>query len=266
MKIGFIGGGNMAEAIIAGMAKESFIPSDIYVSEIKEERLSYLKDKFNINEAGEDFFETVSIVVLAVKPQVLFDLMEDIKDDINEKHLVVSIVAGIPSEKICKKLSTGHVIRAMPNTPSLIGKGVTVLCQSSDEITSDKIEAVENIFGSVGCFKWIDEDYFDAVSAISGCGPAYVYRFIEAMTDSAVSLGVQRELAQSLVVDTIIGGSSMVKETGEHPRVLLDKVTSPGGTTIQGLQAMEKEGFSSAVDEGIKKAYARSIDLSRGGE
>ena len=266
MKVGFIGGGNMAEAIIAGMVKESFSPSDIYVSEINEERLNYMKDRFNIEVAGADFFETVDIVFLAVKPQVLFDLMEDIKDEITENHLVVSIVAGIPSEKICKKLSTGHVVRAMPNTPSLIGKGVTVLCQSSEDIVDEQIEAVERIFGSVGSFKWIDEDYFDAVSAISGSGPAYVYRFIEAMTDSALSLGVPRALAQSLVVDTIIGGSGMVKETGEHPRVLSDKVTSPGGTTIQGLQAMEKEGFSSAVSEGIKKAYARSIELSRGGE
>ena len=138
MKVGFIGGGNMAEAIIAGMVKESFSPSDIYVSEINEERLNYMKDRFNIEVAGADFFETVDIVFLAVKPQVLFDLMEDIKDEITENHLVVSIVAGIPSEKICKKLSTGHVVRAMPNTPSLIGKGVTVLCQSSEDIVDEQ--------------------------------------------------------------------------------------------------------------------------------
>lgn len=266
MRVGFIGGGNMSEAIISGMVKESFLPSEIYVSEIKKDRLSYLQNKFNINSAGEDFFKTVELVILAVKPQVLLDLMEDIKDDINEKHLVVSIVAGIHSEKICKKLSTGHVIRAMPNTPSLIGKGVTVLCQSSDEISAERIAAVEKIFSSIGCYKWIEEDCFDAVSAISGSGPAYVYRFIEAMTDSAVALGVSRELAQSLVVDTIIGGSAMVKEADKHPRVLSDKVTSPGGTTIQGLQAMEKAGFSTAINEGIKKAYERSIDLSRVGE
>ena len=266
MKIGFIGGGNIAEAIIAGMVKESFLPSEIYVSEIKKDRLSYLQNKFNISSAEEDFFKMVELIILAVKPQVLFGLMEDIKDNINEKHLVISIAAGIPLEKICKKLSTGHVIRAMPNTPSLIGKGVTVLCKSSDEISHKRISTVEKIFSSTGCYKWIEEDYFDVVTAISASGPAYVYHFIEAMTNSAVALGVPRELAQSLIVDTIIGGSVMVKETGEHPRALSDKVNSPGGMTIQGLQAMEKAGFSTAIDEGIKKAYERSIDILRRGE
>lgn len=266
MKVGFIGGGNMAEAIIAGMVKNSFLPSDIYVSEIRKERTDYLKEKFSINGANDDFFEVVDIVVLAVKPQVLFDLLEDIKDDVVEKHLVISIVAGIPTEKICKKLSTGHVVRAMPNTPSLVGKGMTVLCQSSDGINDEKIEAVNSIFESVGQYKWIDEDYFDGVTAISGSGPAYVYRFIETMIDSAVGLGLPRDLARALVVETVLGAATMVEKTGEHPRVLSDKVTSPGGTTIHGLLEMEKEGFSNAVNEGIKKAYTRSIELSRGVE
>lgn len=262
MKIGFIGGGIMAEAMIAGIIRESFLPTEIYLSEIKKDRLIYLQNKFNINSAREDFFETVDLVILAVKPQVLFSLIEDIKDDINEKHLIISIVAGIPLDKICKKLSTGHVVRAMPNISSLIGEGVTVLCKSSDEISENRIAIVEKIFNSIGNYKWIKEDCFDAASVISSSGPAYVYRFIEAMTDSAVALGLSRELAQSLVIDTITGGSSMVKKTGEHPRILSDKVASSGGITIQGLQAMEKAGFSTALDEGIKKAYERSVELS----
>lgn len=264
--VGFIGGGNIAEGIFSGMLKKGFQKDSIKVLEVKEERCTFLKKCYGFDINLESFFQEVDVVVLAVKPQIVMDVLEDIKDEIGENHLVISVVAGLSSEKICKKLSTSQVVRAMPNTPSLIGQGITALTKGSDEISQEKISLVEEIFSSVGTFLWTEEAYFNGITALSGSGPAYVYKFIEALEDAGVLIGLPRPLAKDLALKTILGSTLMVEESDKNTKELSDQVTSPGGTTINGLSALERAGFSKAVERAVEKAYERSLELVNGGD
>ena len=264
MRIGFIGSGNMAEAIIAGMLKSDFLADDIFILDVNQERIDYMIDKYKVcSISSDDFFEKAEVLVLAVKPQIISKVLTDYKNNINKEHLIISIAAGTTIDKIGSSTMTKKIVRVMPNTPALISMGISALAYKSNLITAEDKMNVEMIMKSIGEFVWLDESQMDAVTAVSGSGPAYVYRFVDAMIDSGVLIGLNRDLARKLVVETVLGSTMMLKLSEMSPKELESQVTSPGGTTIHGLVAMEKHNFSSSIKEGVKSAFNRAIELGK---
>lgn len=264
MRIGFIGSGNMAEAIIAGMIKSDFTASDILILDINQERIDLMVEKHKVSSIDIDsFFLEADIIVLAVKPQIIEKVLTTYKNHIRKNHLLISIAAGIKIDKISSLSSSEKIVRVMPNTPALISKGISALTFKSKQISENDKNQVESIMKSIGEFVWLDENQMDAVTALSGSGPAYVYRFIDAMIDSGVLIGLNRDLARKLVVETVLGSTMMLKTSKMSPKELESQVTSPGGTTIHGLVSMEKNNFSPSIKEGIKAAYERAIELGK---
>ncbi len=262
MKIGFIGSGNMAEAIISGMIDKDFLSENIYILDVNKEKINYMTNRYKvISSKLEDFFSNTEILILAVKPQIVSKVLLTYKDLIKKEHLLISIAAGITIENIAKLTCTEKIIRVMPNTPALISMGISAITYESKEINENDKKIVEKIMESIGEYVWVDEKQMSAITALSGSGPAYVYRFIDALIDSGVLVGLSRELARKLVVETVLGSTMLLKETDKSPKELENQVTSPGGTTIHGLVSMEKNNFSSSIREGVKSAYLRAIEL-----
>lgn len=264
MKIGFIGSGNMAEAIISGMIKSNFSNSDIFILDVNLDRIKYMLEKYNVSttEAGK-FFEETDIIVLAVKPQIIDKVLSSYKNYIKKEHLLISIAAGITIDKILSLSPSEKIVRVMPNAPALISMGISALTYKSKLITDNEKKQVESLMKSIGEFVWLEENQMDAVTALSGSGPAYVYRFIDAMIDSGVLIGLNRDLARKLVLETVLGSTMMLKYSELSPKELESQVTSPGGTTIHGLVSLEKNNFSPSIKEGIKAAYERSVELGK---
>ena len=253
----------MAEAILSGMIAGGFAPEDLLVRDIDVQKLAILEERYGVRAVADDsFFEDAGAIVLAVKPQVMAGILEESRERIRKDHLLISIAAGITLQDLKKHVATERIVRVMPNTPALIKKGVSALC-SLRPLEEGEKELVEGIFSSVGEFLWLDEGQFNGVTALSGSGPAYVYRFADALIDSGVLIGLPRDLARKLVVETLIGSAEMIRTTGESPKELEAKVTSPGGTTIHGLMAMEQGGFSSAVKDGVRAAWKRAAELGQ---
>ena len=262
-KIGFIGGGKMAEALIKGIIHSQFADSgQIITVEPVAERRQELIDLYKINVAeNAQAVADCGIVILAVKPQVIGSVLDGLKDVTNENHLIISIVAGIPLSFIEDKLSeNSRVVRVMPNTPALVLEGASAL-SGGTAVTPDDIEMCRNIFSVVGKCVTVDEKYLDAVTGLSGSGPAYVFLFLEALIDGGVKVGLAREDAELLPMQTVLGSVRLAMETGDHPAVLRAMVTSPGGTTIAGLHKLEKEGFRAAVMSCVEEATGRSKEL-----
>ena len=262
MKIGFIGAGNMGSAIIGGIVKNS-ISDNIIVYDKNKEGLVKLSDKFGINIA-KDNIEVVKesdILFLAIKPNILYDVIDEIKDDVNEETVIVSIVAGQSIEKIENAFGKNiKLIRVMPNTPALVGEGMSALCKNSN-VSDEDMEAVLNIFKGIGVAEEVSEYMMDAVTAVSGSSPAYVFMFIEAMADAAVMGGMPREKAYTFATQAVLGAAKMVLETRKHPGELKDMVCSPGGTTIEAVKVLEKEGFRSSVIEAMRACIDKSKSL-----
>lgn len=262
MRIGFIGSGNMAEAIIAGMIKSDFPAKDILIIDVNQERIDSMVGKYNVSSIDiNSFFLEADILVLAVKPQIIERVLTTYKKNIRKDHLLISIAAGIAIDKILSLSTSEKIVRVMPNTPALISKGISALTYKSTQISDGDKKKVESIMKSIGEFVWLEENQMNAVTALSGSGPAYVYRFIDAMIDSGVLMGLNRDLARKLVVETVLGSTMMLKSSNMSPKELEGQVTSPGGTTIHGLVSMEKNNFSPSIKEGIKAAYERAIEL-----
>lgn len=250
----------MAESIIAGITEQK--PDlEVYVYDIDENRLSTLKESYGVTVAHsiEELAKEASVLLLAVKPQVLGKVLADNKAHFTGEHLLISIAAGIALKAMESQAGEARVIRVMPNTPALIGRGASVLCTNTAQ-EADKNLATE-IFSSIGHAYWMEEKYFDAVTALSGSGPAYVYLFIEALIDAGVNQGLPRDVARKLALDTVIGSAMMVDATGKHPGELKDMVTSPGGTTIRGVETLEELGLRNAVIKAIASAAKRSKEL-----
>ena len=265
-KISFIGGGNMAEAMLRGLLKKKIIsPKQLLVSEPREERTRFLAQKYRIqvtpdNKAAVGFGE---IVFLAVKPQVIKEILQEIAGVVTSKHLVISIAAGIPIAFIASHLGKNkRIVRTMPNTPSQIGEGAIALC-GGGKATSQDVRFARELFAAVGTTVMVPETHMDAVTGLSGSGPAYIFLIIDALTEGGVKMGLPREVAQSLVLQTIIGSGRMVLETGELPGTLKDLVTSPGGTTIAGLRVLETKGVRDALINAVIAATERSRELSQ---
>lgn len=263
-KIAFIGGGNMAEAIMRGLIRGD-VGIGICVAEIMPARRDELAARFPNVRVVTDASEAAAwgdVVVLAVKPQHAAGVLDLLEQAITPKKLVISIMAGITTAKIEESLQPGcRVIRSMPNTPGLIGAGATAVCGGRKSSDSD-LELASQLFSLIGSSVCVDEKQMDAVTGLSGSGPAYVFTFIEALADAGVKNGLTREVAARLAAQTVLGAARMVVETGEHPTLLKEKVTSPGGTTIAGLHALENGGFRGTVMNAVEAACCRSRELA----
>ncbi|WP_288060451.1 pyrroline-5-carboxylate reductase [Thomasclavelia cocleata] len=255
-KIGFIGMGNMASAIAGGIIKSNFTEGNrVYAFDIDQEKLMKMNHEFNLIscESEIDLVEKVDLVVLAIKPNIVDEVIVKIKDKLDDKA-VISIVAGYDNEKFNQLLlpSTRH-LSVMPNTPALVLKGMTLL-EKENSLTVTELEFIVEMFSSIGEVLILPSYQMKAGGSISGCGPAFVYMFIEAMADGGVSLGLPRDVAYKLASQTLIGSGMMQKETAMHPGILKDQVCSPGGITIKGVEALEENGFRNAVIKAVKES------------
>lgn len=261
--IGFIGAGNMAEAMIRGLLRGSvFAPEQIIASAPREERLRELAEKYHIrtttsnrDAAGQ------AIVVLSVKPQILGRVLDEIADSIHSESLIISIAAGVPVAGIQAKLPAGtRIVRAMPNTPALVDAAATAIARGEHARESD-LDAAKEIFDAIGITVALEESQLDAVTGLSGSGPAYVFLILEALSDAGVKVGLSRRTAQLLAAQTLLGSAKLLLETNEHPGRLKDMVTSPGGTAITGLHTLEHGGVRTTLMNAVEAATRRSREL-----
>lgn len=260
MKIAFIGGGVMAEAMIKGiMGKGLATPQDIIASDVSQERLSLLNQAYSVRTTADDSqaIEGSEVVILAVKPQNLNAVIKDI-GGLAKDQVILSIVAGARIATIAKGLGHNLVVRAMPNTPAQIGEGITIWT-ASDEVSQGQKEVAQSIWEALGKEIYVgDEKYIDMATAISGSGPAYIFLIIEALTDAAVHIGWPRETAGELVVQTVLGSTRLMQATGKHPTELRNMVTSPGGTTAEGLLQLEEGGLRALLTHAVIAAYEKA--------
>ena len=264
MRISFIGGGKMAEAMIGGVIEGRLAAAkDIRVGEPLEERRSHLAERYGV-EALPSNLEAVDgadMVVLSVKPQNLPETMGELGPGLNKGHVVLSIVAGASMDTLVKGLNHSAVVRVMPNTPALIGAGMSVWTASA-EVPEEGVASSREILRTLGEELYVeDEKLVDMATALSASGPAYVFLFIESLIDAGVYLGMQRDMARKLVLQTVLGSTRLVQDTGRHPADLRDMVTSPGGTTAEALLALEQGGFRATILEAVATAYERSKAL-----
>ena len=265
-KIAFLGGGNMAEALIKGLLAAGAAKADqIFVADISSDRLEYLKKTYGIiiQKNNGETVEQSGIILLCVKPQVIDRVLEEIAPVADTSKLVISIAAGITIGRM-ERVLTGkpRVIRVMPNTPALVLAGAAGLAGGKNATGNDRALA-QSIFNSVGRSFVVDEKLMDAVTGLSGSGPAYVFEIIDALSDAGVKAGLPRELALELAAQTVYGAAKMVLETKEQPGRLRDMVTSPGGTTIEGLHALEKGKLRATLMNAVEAATARSRELGK---
>jgi pyrroline-5-carboxylate reductase len=263
-RIAFLGGGNMAEAIIKGLQREDSATS-LMVAEIVAERRTYLAKAYPGIQVVENSGQAAAwgeAVVLAVKPQQSASVLAAIRQDVDPGTLVVSIMAGVRSTSIEEVLGgETRVVRVMPNTPALVGSGATAICAGKNA-TKEDLDCVEGIFARTGMVVRVDEKQMDAVTGLSGSGPAYVFTFIEALSDAGVKNGLPRDVAARLALQTVLGAARMLAETGEHPAKLREQVTSPGGTTIAGLHVLENGRFRGTIMDAVEAATLRSKELA----
>ncbi|MCJ8312526.1 MAG: pyrroline-5-carboxylate reductase [Saccharospirillaceae bacterium] len=267
MKIGFIGAGNMAGAIIGGLVKQGFNPQDIFASNRNQEKLNNLKDSFGIQicENNQDLIAQADAIVLSVKPQGMKVLCEDIKASV-QKHnnLVISIAAGLEISCIEQWLG-GNIamIRCMPNTPSLVQTGASGLFANIQTNQTQK-DFAQQLFDAVGISVWVDSEYdIHAVTAISGSAPAYYFLFMQAMMQAGVKQGLTEQAARDLTVQSALGAAKMMKASDESAESLRKKVTSPGGTTQQAILSFEKNQLLDIVEQAMQACADKSVELSK---
>lgn len=259
--IGFIGGGNMAEALIKGILHDG--RKDIIVSEPRDDRRAYLEKTYGVQTTphNRDVCRKSEIIVLAVKPQDMDEVTAEIADAVSPAGLIVSVAAGVTISYLSARLKAGKIVRVMPNTPALVQEGMSVL--SMCECIHDReMGLVREIFMSVGKVIVLPEKYMDAVTALSGSGPAFFALFAEKMAEAGIALGLTAGNASELAIQTFIGTAKLL-ETGMPPDKLRKMVTSPGGTTAAGLRVFEERGIGSLVRAAIEAAAARSGELGR---
>lgn len=260
----FLGAGNMAGALIEGLLhSKACSPSAILASDVRKERLAELAQKHGIRTEGDNrkAISSADIVVLSTKPQIFDRLLAEITDSLSTNCLIVSVAAGVPIEAIEARLRAGaRVVRTMPNTPALVRAGATAIARGTHATEAD-LEVVRAIFDSVGVSVVLDESLLDAVTGLSGSGPAYVFLMLEALADAGVKVGLHREVAQLLATQTVFGSAKLVLDTKEHPGKLKDMVTSPGGTAIAGLHTLEAGGMRTTLINAVETATARAAEL-----
>lgn len=264
MKIGFIGCGNMASAIIKGiLKKELVLKEDMIASAKTKETLEKVKKEFGI-EVTADNLEVVSksdILILAVKPQYYAEVIEQIKESVRAEQIIISIAPGKTLDWMQGCFGKeGKYVRTMPNTPALVGEGMTGVCRNAN-VTDAEYQMVLQILGSFGRVETIPENLMDVCVSVSGSSPAYIYVLIEAMADGAVADGMPRAQAYRFAAQSVLGSAKMVLETGMHPGELKDQVCSPGGTTMEAVRVLEEKGFRSSVIEAMKACVRKARGL-----
>jgi pyrroline-5-carboxylate reductase len=262
-KVGFIGGGNMAEAFIKGLIAGGVSPDEIMASEPREDRRSWMHAQYGILTTADntDLVRQCATIVLATKPQIVQPVLAGVVAEFDHDKLLVSILAGISTETLEQILGgKPRVVRAMPNTPALVGAGAAAICPGRFTSQED-LQRARILFEMIGIVVQVEETQMDAVTGLSGSGPAFVYTFIEALADGGVQEGLRRDIAQALAVQTVLGAALLVKESGEHPALLRDKVCSPAGTTISAIRVLEERGLRSTIMETVAAATKRSREL-----
>ena len=269
-KIGFIGGGNMAEAIIKGMLSSSLVKvSNVFVSEPNKNRQTCLSYEYKIKIVKDNFdlVKKSDVLIIAVKPQIIREVLKGIADQVDARKLVISVAAGVPISQIEEALRVGKkkkfsIVRTMPNTPSIVQEGATAITAGKGVSKTD-LKISHEIFQAVGQTVEVPEEQIDAVTGLSGSGPAYIFMIIEALSDAGVKMGLSRDVATELTVQTVLGSALLVRETGTSPGELKNRVTSPGGTTIAGLHALEKGSLRATLMNAVEKATLRSKELAK---
>jgi len=267
MKLAIIGLGNMGQAILSGILKHNIIKAENITAADKKfaDPDFELEDQFSeitITADNQKAAQKADYIILAVKPQIIKFVLEDIKNDADSK-IIISIAAGVKTGLLAQYFgSNAKIIRIMPNTPALVAEGMSALYYSP-EVEADEKAFVEKIFKSLGKTAEVKEDEMDAVTGLSGSGPAFVYLFIEALADAGVLKGLNRQTALELAAQTVKGGAEMVLRSGKHPAELKDMVASPAGTTIAGIAELEDNAFRSTVIKAVKAAVERSKELGK---
>ncbi len=264
MKLAFIGAGVMGEAIIAGVLDKGIVsPADISACDISAARREHLAKTYGVG-VGEEAAAVSSksdIVMLAVKPQEFPAAGRSLNSNLNGRQTVMSIMAGVPIDAIRSALKHDTVVRAIPNTPAQIGEGMTVWT-ATEAVTDARREDVRSVLSVLGRELYVaDEKYIDMATAVSSSGPAYVFLVIEALIDAAVHIGLRREMAVPMVLQTVLGSARYALETGKHPAELRNQVTSPGGTTTEGLRVLEEAGVRAAFLNAVEAAYEKAKAL-----
>ena len=264
MKIGFVGAGNMAEALMKGIISAGMaLADDITASDVMPERRDFIAKTIGVGVTGDNIevVRSSDIIVLAVKPNHVGPVLEELKPYLSSDHLLISIAAGVKIDVMERHLNWGvRVVRVMPNQPCLVGASASAFALGRSARKEDK-ETVQRVLESVGVAFALDEKLLDAVTGLSGSGPAYVYMFIEALADGGVLAGLPRDVATILAAQTVFGSAKTVLETRKHPGELKDMVASPGGTTIEGIRTLEESGFRGAVMDAIEAGAKKSAEL-----
>ena len=264
MKLGIIGFGNMAEAILGGILEGGFIgKEDVAASGKDDAMLAKASDKYGIGVEKDNckLVQNSDVILLSVKPQILAEVIDEIKDVCTQEKLIISIVAGKTQTWIADAFGCAHkVVRCMPNTPALVGEGCTGIC-FSDSVSDGEKEFAIRMFNCVGKAIEVPEKLMDVVVEVSGSAPAYVFLFIEAMADGAVAMGMPRAQAYEFAAQAVFGSAKLMLETGKHPGELKDMVCSPAGTTIEAVRVLEEKGLRSAVMDAVIRCTERSKEL-----
>ncbi len=264
MKIGFVGAGNMAEALMKGIISAGMaLADDITASDVMPERRDFIAKTIGVGVTGDNIevVRSSDIIVLAVKPNHVGPVLEELKPYLSSDHLLISIAAGVKIDVMERHLNWGvRVVRVMPNQPCLVGASASAFALGRSARKEDK-ETVQRVLESVGVAFALDEKLLDAVTGLSGSGPAYVYMFIEALADGGVLAGLPRDVATILAAQTVLGSAKTVLETRKHPAELKDMVASPGGTTIEGIRTLEESGFRGAIMDAIEAGAKKSAEL-----
>lgn len=265
-KIGFIGCGKMAQAMIGGLIDSNLIEKQqIYVSARSNETLVKVKDLYNVQTLNNniDLAKQVDYLFLAVKPDLYPTIIEEIKEVVSNNTVIITIAAGITLEGVEKSFGKEvKIVRTMPNTPSLVREGMSALCHNQI-VTHDELSEVMEIFNSFGKCELVNEKLMDAIPAVSGSSPAYVYLMIEALADGAVLQGIKRDQAYKLAAQAVLGAAKMVLETELHPGELKDQVCTPGGATIEAIAELEKQGFRSSIISAMERCTEKSVSLGK---
>lgn len=265
VKYGFIGAGNMGFAMMKGVAK-SFGKEAIVYTDVSKERLEYVKNEINVPyvEDNKKCMDEADYIILAVKPQYMDSVLQEIDPQKYASKIFISIAPGLKIEQLKAKTDKNlRIVRAMPNTPAMVLEGMSAICFSQDNYTEEEKKAVIDFFNSFGETVELTEKQMDMVVPIASSSPAYIYMFIEAMADGGVLCGLPRDLSYKLAAKTVLGSAKMVLETGEHPGKLKDAVCSPGGTTIEAVRKLEELGLRSAVIEAMKACYDKTVSFGK---
>jgi pyrroline-5-carboxylate reductase len=261
--IAVIGAGKMGEALISGLLKAGTSPDDVLITERYEARAQELTQRYGVKAVNNaEAAKLADTLVVAVKPQDMDALLAELSTSVTPDRLIVTIAAGVPTSAIEKRLVEGvPVVRVMPNTPALVGEAMSAVAAGA-HAKEEHLARAEDIFRPVGKVIRLPESQLDAVTALSGSGPAYVFYLVEAMTDAGILLGLPRAIAHDLIVQTVVGAGAMLRDSGEHPVTLREAVTSPAGTTIAAIRELENHGVRAAFLAALEAARDRSRELA----